>query len=83
MQIQQNFQRDLDMINKYPHELNIGDVYLSPFVIVLFLAFILAIITTLILNRLKLSRYFFATSYVFIAIMVLYILLIDHFWIKF
>jgi len=71
------------MINKYPHELNIGDVYLSPFVIVLFLAFILAIITTLILNRLKLSRYFFATSYVFIAIMVLYILLIDHFWIKF
>lgn len=71
------------MINKYPHELNIGDVYLSPFVIVLFLAFILAIITTLILNRLKLSRYFFATSYVFVAIMVLYILLIDHFWIKF
>jgi len=71
------------MINRYPHELNIGDVYLSPFVIVLFLAFILAIITTLILNRLKLSRYFFATSYVFVAIMVLYILLIDHFWIKF
>jgi hypothetical protein len=69
--------------NKYPHELIVADVYLSPIVIVTLISFILAIITTMMLNRLKISRYFFAPSYTFIAIMVLYILLIDRYWIKF
>ena len=71
------------MTNPYPHELSIGDVYYSPLLLVAFLAFVAALITVILLNKLKLTRYLAAPSYVFIAIMALYIVLIDTFWIKF
>ncbi|OQX77972.1 MAG: DUF1656 domain-containing protein [Epsilonproteobacteria bacterium 4484_65] len=71
------------MTNPYPHELSIGDVYYSPLLLVAFLAFVAALITVMLLNKLKLTRYLVAPSYVFIAIMALYIVLIDTFWIKF
>jgi len=71
------------MSNSYPHELSIGDVYFSPILSVIVVAFLAAVITVTILNRLKISRYFYAPSYVFIAILTLYMLLIDHLWIKF
>ena len=71
------------MTNPYPHELSIGDVYYSPLLLVAFLAFVATLITVILLNKLKLTRYLAAPSYVFIAIMALYIVLIDTFWIKF
>lgn len=71
------------MNNPYPHELAMGDVYYSPLLLVILFAFLAAVITVLILNKLKLSHFFYAPSYVFVAIMVLYIVLIDTFWIKF
>jgi hypothetical protein len=67
----------------YPHELSIGDVYFSPVLAVIVLAFFASIITVGLLNKLKLSRWFYAPSYVFMAIMLLYMVLIDHYWIKF
>jgi len=71
------------MTNPYPHELSIGDVYFSPMLLVVVLAFLAAGITVLILNKIKLSRYIFSPPYVFVSIMVLYMVLIDAFWIKF
>lgn len=71
------------MINPYPHELSVGDVYFSPMLLVVVLAFLAASITVLVLNKLKVSRFIVAPSYVFIAIMALYMVLIDVFWIKF
>ena len=71
------------MTNNFPHELSAGDVYYSPMLLVIILAFIAAGVTALILNKLKLSRYIYAPSYVFIGIMVLYMVLIDAYWIKF
>lgn len=71
------------MTNNYPHELSAGDVYFSPMLLVVILAFLAAGVTVLILNKLKLSRYIYAPSYVFVGIMVLYMLLIDMCWIKF
>lgn len=71
------------MTNPFPHELSIGDVYYSPLILVAFLAFVGALITVLVLNKLKLTRYLYAPSYVFIAIMALYVVLIDTYWIKF
>ena len=71
------------MSNTFPHELSIGDVYYSPLLLVTFLAFMAALITVMLLNKLKLTRYFYAPSYVFIAIMALYMVLIDTYWIKF
>ncbi len=71
------------MPNPYPHELSLGDVYFSPILPVVILAFLMAVFTVGILNKLKLSRYFYAHSYVFISIVIFYILLIDLYWIKF
>jgi len=71
------------MTNQYPHELSIGDVYYTPLILVVILAFFATVITVTILNKFKLARYFYAPAYVFIAIMTLYILLIDKFLIKF
>ncbi len=71
------------MSNPYPHELAAGDVYFSPMLLVIVLAFLATSITVLVLNKLKVSRYIAAPSYVFVAIMVLYMVLIDTYWIKF
>jgi hypothetical protein len=71
------------MHNSFPHELSIGDVYYSPLLLVLGIAFFSSLLTVMILNKLKLTRYLYAPSYVFIAIMALYMVLIDVYWIKF
>lgn len=71
------------MTNPFPHELSIGDVYYSPLILVGFLAFLAALFTVMLLNKLKVTRYLYAPSYVFIAFVALYIVLIDTFWIKF
>ncbi len=71
------------MTNPYPHELSLGDVYFSPMLLVIVLSFLAAGITVIVLNKLKLSRFILAPSYVFIAILALYIVLIDTFWIRF
>ena len=67
----------------FPHELSIGEVYYSPLLLVLGIAFFASLLTVMILNKLKLTRYLYAPSYVFIAIMALYMVLIDAYWIKF
>jgi hypothetical protein len=71
------------MINQYPHELQLGDVYITPVIVVLALGFFSALFTGWILNKTKLARYFYITEYVFLAIMVLYVILIDKFLIRF
>ena len=71
------------MVNNFPHELSIGDIYFSPVLPVLLFAFLAAVVTVMALNKLKISRLLLAPPYVFISIMVLYMVLIDHFWIKF
>jgi hypothetical protein len=70
------------MANSFPHELSIGDVYFSPLLPALFFAFMAALVTVMVMNRLKLSRWFYAPAYVFLAIMTLYLVLIDALWIK-
>jgi hypothetical protein len=70
------------MANSFPHELSIGDVYFSPLLPALFFAFMAALVTVMVMNRLKLSRWFYAPAYVFLAIMTLYLVLIDTLWIK-
>jgi len=66
-----------------PHEISLGDVYVSPMLLVIILAVLASGLSVIIFNKLKFSRYVYAPSYVFIAIMLLYMILIDHYWIKF
>jgi len=71
------------MSNPFPHELSLGDVYFSPMLLVVIVAFLAAGITVFVLNKLKVSRFIAAPSYVYIAIMALYMVFIDAYWIKF
>ncbi|CAA0111893.1 Uncharacterised protein [Halioglobus japonicus] len=69
-------------MNEVPHELALGDVYLSPLLPVFTFALLGAWATTLILNKLRLSRYIMLPSTTFLAFMLLYILLMNTFWIR-
>jgi len=69
-------------MQNFPHELAFGDVYFSPLLLVIILAFIATSITTVLLNKFKISRYFIFPSLSFLAMMMLYIVMIDRFWIK-
>ena len=69
-------------MREIPHELAIGDVYLSPLLPVIGIALVGAWITIIILNKLRLSRYLVFPSSTFLALMACYMLLLDAFWIK-
>ena len=69
-------------MNEFPHELAMGDVYLSPFVPVFCVALLAAWLTVGVLNKLRLSRYIMFPSITFMALLALYMLLMDAMWIK-
>jgi hypothetical protein len=60
-----------------PHELAFSDLYITPVIPALFLAFFVTSITVIILNKMRLSHYFFNPPLSFLAIMTLYLLAID------
>ena len=60
----------------YPQEFTIGDVYLPPMLIAAILGLAATVITTRLLNRYRLSRYFANPPLVFISMLVLYTVLI-------
>lgn len=69
-------------MNEFSHELALGDVYLSPFLPVFALGLLGAWFTVIMLNKLRLSRYVMFPSITFLALLALYMLLMDALWIK-
>lgn len=69
-------------MNELPHELALGDVYLSPLVPVFTVALLGAWLSAILLNKLRLSRYIMLPSTTFLTLMTLYMLLMNAFWIK-
>ena len=69
-------------MNELPHELALGDVYLSPMLPVFTVALLGAWLSIMLLNKLRLSRYIMFPSTTFLTLMTLYILLMNTFWIK-
>ncbi len=69
-------------MNSIPHELALGDVLLSPLLPVISVSLLATWLTTLILNKLRLSRYIMFPSVSFLAIMAVYFLLMDAYWVK-
>ena len=67
----------------FPHELAAGDVYFSPLLLVIVLAFIAASMTAVLFNKLHLSQYIIYPPLTFIAIITIYVVMIDQFIIKF
>jgi len=58
-----------------PHEFVIGDVYIPPLLIAAILGTIAAVATARLLNRYRLSRYFFYPPLVFVALAVIFTVL--------
>jgi hypothetical protein len=69
-------------MNEIPHELALGDVYLSPLLPVFTVALLGAWGSSILLNKLRLSRYIMFPSTTFLTLMMLYILLMNTFWIR-
>ena len=65
-----------------PHEIAIGGIYLPPLLIASFFGVIAAVITFRLLNRYRLSKYFFYPPLVSLSLMVIYTLLIGIFVFK-
>ena len=62
-----------------PSEFTIGGVYMPPMLIAALLGTLLAVLTARLLNRYRLSRYFFYPPLVFVALTVFYTVLIGTF----
>jgi hypothetical protein len=63
-------------MNLIPKEFTIGGVYFPPLLIAASCGALLAVVTALLLNRYRLSRYFFYPPLVFIALTAIYTVLI-------
>jgi len=59
-----------------PHEFAIGGVYVPPLLIAAMLGTIAAVMTARLLNRFRLSKYFFYPPLVFLALTIIYTVLI-------
>jgi hypothetical protein len=62
-----------------PKEFAIGGVYMPPLLIAAILGTIAALVTAHLLNRYRLSRYFFYPPLVFFALTIIYTVLIGTF----
>ncbi len=59
-----------------PHEFAIGGVFMPPLLVAGFFGVLAAALTAMLLNRYRLSRYFFYPPLVFVALAIIYAVLI-------
>ena len=62
-----------------PHEFTMGEVFMPPWLVAGVLGVIAAVTTAHLLNRYRLSRYFFYPPLVFVALTIIYTVLIGTF----
>ncbi|HAJ91533.1 MAG TPA: DUF1656 domain-containing protein [Gammaproteobacteria bacterium] len=62
-----------------PQEFTLGGVYLPPLLIAALFGVLAALVTARLLNRYRLSNYFFYPPLVFLALMIIYTVLIGTF----
>ena len=67
---------------RVPSEVAIGGVYLPPLLVAAILGLILSLVTASFLNRTRLSRHFFYPPLVFVAMSVIYTVVIGTFLIR-
>jgi len=67
------------MMNQFPREFAIGDVYFPPLLIAAILGTIAALLTVLVLDRYRLSRFLYYPPIMFVALMIIYSGLIGTF----
>ena len=62
-----------------PHEFTIGDVYFPPLLIASIFGTLAAVVTSALLNRYRLSRFFYYPPLIFVALAIIYTGLIGTF----
>ena len=62
-----------------PSEFAIGGVYVPPMLIAAILGMVLAVLTARLLNRYRISRFFFYPPLVFVALVIIYTVVIGTF----
>jgi hypothetical protein len=62
-----------------PSEFTVGEVYFPPLLIAGLLGIVIAAVTAMLLNRFRLSRYFFYPPLVLLALTVIYTVLLGTF----
>ena len=67
------------MMIRIPHEFAIGGVYFPPLLIAGIIGVLAAVGTAMLLNRYRLSRFFYYPPLVFVALAVIYTCLIGTF----
>jgi len=67
------------MMTPIPHEFAIGGVYMPPLLVAGLFGIIATMLTTHLLNRYRLSKYFFYPPLVYLALMIIYTVLIGTF----
>jgi hypothetical protein len=70
-------------VTPIPHEFVIGEVYLPPLLVAAILGLLAALLTARLLNRFRLSNYVFYPPLVFLALTVIYTVLIGGLLIPF
>jgi len=69
-------------MSQVPHEIAIGGVFMPPLLVAGILGVIASVVTARLLNRYRVSRYFFYPPLVFIALMVIYTVIIGTFIVR-
>jgi hypothetical protein len=69
-------------VKPIPHEFAMGEVFMPPLLVASLLGLLAAVVTAHLLNRYRLTRYFFYPPLVFLALMIIYTVLIGTFIIK-
>ena len=69
-------------MNAVAHELMLGDVYYSPVLLLITLSFLITGVISILLNKLKLSKYIYHPPTAYLAIMVIVMVGLDFIWIK-
>jgi hypothetical protein len=69
-------------VKPIPHEFAMGEVFMPPLLVASLLGLLAAVVTANLLNRYRLSRFFFYPPLVFLALMIIYTVLIGTFIIK-
>jgi hypothetical protein len=64
-------------MNQIPHEIAMGGIYMPPLFVAALMGIVLAIIAAKILNKYRLSKYFFYPPLVFVAMVVIFTVLVE------
>jgi hypothetical protein len=64
-------------MNKIPHEIAIGGIYMPPLFVASIIGIVLAIVVAKILNKYRLSKYLFYPPLVFVAMVVIFTVFVE------